>query len=716
MLFLALFASGASGLVNQVAWQRALKLYLGGSETISALIVVLVFMVGLGVGSLHMGMRMHRVRNIVRVFALCEVGLCLANLAIAWLASLDLTESVYGFQRAAVSLGVPLRLIYAVSAVCILAIPCYLMGLTMPLASEIAQRDLGSKKSSTVDVLFGVNTLGAVTGALVTGLWLLPVFGQIFAMLLAAGCNLAAGALLVVFVAHRTARAPAIETQPAVDAAPVRGFLRTRPRFEEWVGFALGFLSLAYEMLLYRIVPLAHEPLPYTFSVVLCGFLGFWSLGIFLATRIRERIPLFLFVAAIGIAFVPALLRFDRAPDGPSLVLAVAIYSLPCIFFGLLFGQVVARHVKSWGIDVGRYYAMNTVGSALGILLMTLLGYELHHDFAAWWIAAGFVVVLAWFVSVERSRAGKPRMAWAASGVVVVAGLVVLSLRGSVEPLERDGRITYSGRDGVVEIVGRNMILDGLWHSELSDGQSHLYKANWQLAAFPYLCHPDDEIEDVCVVGLGSGLTVATLAGIDGVQSIDAYEINHTIRRVLVDYPEGTLGVADDPKVEIRWQDGRSGLALDTKKYDIIIQQPLYLKQAGSSILLSVEYIELLASRLKERGIVCLYSNSMGNAEQALLVRTTARRVFPHYVSFDKGYMLVLSKSPFEYSEETLRRKFAGEGPFFEACRKVHPSLWLNWIDRPTLDWDSTDLVITDDHPIVEYPDIVKRLIDASRR
>src|SRR5262245_6145281 len=37
-LGLALTSSGAAGLINQVVWQRALKVFLGGSETISSMI------------------------------------------------------------------------------------------------------------------------------------------------------------------------------------------------------------------------------------------------------------------------------------------------------------------------------------------------------------------------------------------------------------------------------------------------------------------------------------------------------------------------------------------------------------------------------------------------------------------------------------------------------------------------------------------------------
>ena len=59
VLSTVLVFSGAAGLINQVVWQRALKLYLGGSEIISALVVVLVFMLGLGCGFRHVGFLVH---------------------------------------------------------------------------------------------------------------------------------------------------------------------------------------------------------------------------------------------------------------------------------------------------------------------------------------------------------------------------------------------------------------------------------------------------------------------------------------------------------------------------------------------------------------------------------------------------------------------------------------------------------------------------------
>ena len=46
VLAIALLGSGFSGLTNEVIWQRSLKRFLGGSETLSTTLVMLVFLLG----------------------------------------------------------------------------------------------------------------------------------------------------------------------------------------------------------------------------------------------------------------------------------------------------------------------------------------------------------------------------------------------------------------------------------------------------------------------------------------------------------------------------------------------------------------------------------------------------------------------------------------------------------------------------------------------
>lgn len=109
LLGLALLCSGSAGLINQVVWQRALKVYLGGSETISSMIVVLVFMAGLGVGSMWMGRRSSRVKDPLRMLGAIELLLFVVNSSVCSILGLDLSASIFKFQALALAIGMPLE-------------------------------------------------------------------------------------------------------------------------------------------------------------------------------------------------------------------------------------------------------------------------------------------------------------------------------------------------------------------------------------------------------------------------------------------------------------------------------------------------------------------------------------------------------------------------------------------------------------------------------
>ena len=182
-----------------------------------------------------------------------ELALFAVNLAIAAILAMDISESIYASQRLADSFGVPLRLVYGASAAAVLLLPCFLMGITMPLVSEVAQRQLRSTTSGFVTTLFILNTLGSVLGGLAAGFVLMPYFGQKTALVVGASCNCAGAAILfVLYLARYSA-----SDWPAVgERLRFRSGRLTR---EEVLGFWLGFLSLGYEMYLFRVAALAHD-------------------------------------------------------------------------------------------------------------------------------------------------------------------------------------------------------------------------------------------------------------------------------------------------------------------------------------------------------------------------------------------------------------------------------------------------------------------------
>jgi spermidine synthase len=715
LALLAQLLSGAAAIANQTVWQRALIVYLAGSEAVSSMIVVLAFMAGLGAGALWIGRTADRIRNPARALGFVELALAVANLLVFALLSLDPGEGLQRFQRLALSLGVPLRLVYATVSVAVLFGPCFLMGVTSPLMSEVAQRQLGRRDNRFLVVLFFVNTVGAFGGGLATGFLLMPILGQRGCLLLAIALNAGAGALIMGLSRLRSLAAP----PPAGPPSPTSGAGKRRVHA---LAFAFGLLALAYEMYLYRVVALSFEPKPYTFATVLCLYLLSWSIGVLAARWMRWSLVHTLAATALATLVAPVLADYPwPATLDPRHAALAAGFWIPCFGFGAAFGQLVIRVATSWGNDVGRFYGWNTIGSCLGIVLGVMVGYEAHPAWMLLTISVGYLVLAG--VAVADEREGKPGTSRVFLAVTAVAlGLWVseLSLLTSAA-LDKgaSGARNYYGPEGVLEIRGdRSVYWNGLGHAPLSRDGSHIGDHNWYQAVVPLLAHGQTRDMDALVVGLGGGITVGTLARSGMVREVDVYEINPELARVLADYPEGTLHVGTSPKVRLLWQDGRTGLALHDKRYDIVTQAPLYLKQAGASILLSREYMQLVRRRLKPGGVYAIYSNAQGHVGQALDVRQTAAGVFRHGESFGRGYLLVVSDSPIRFDAESIERALELAGPddiVAGEITSVGVAALAGWLDRPRLEWHGSPVIITDDHPVVEYPELVDRLVAEHR-
>ena len=108
----------------------------------------------------------------------------------------------------------------------------------------------------------------------------------------------------------------------------------------------------------------------------------------------------------------------------------------------------------------------------------------------------------------------------------------------------------------------------------------------------------------------------------------------------------------------------------------------------------------------------------MGNKAQAAVVRKAAAEVFPYYESFGNGYMLALSDSPISYSREKIAGLVGALPPDSQARTEAEAygvERYADYMDRPKLDWIGCPYPVTDDHPIVEYPEVARRLIRSKR-
>src|SRR3954453_2447975 len=187
LTFLLFFFSGISALTYEVTWVRELSLAFGVS-VYAVTAVLTAFMGGLALGSWLWGRLAPRTAPL-RLYAILQlcVGIAAAftPLIFTWTTHLyvwtynTFTPSFYLFNLIRFGL-----------ALLVLLIPATLMGGSFPVISQfLAQRD--TKRGSDLGFLYAANTLGGVTGTVVTGLFLIRFLGAHTTIYLAAGIDVA---------------------------------------------------------------------------------------------------------------------------------------------------------------------------------------------------------------------------------------------------------------------------------------------------------------------------------------------------------------------------------------------------------------------------------------------------------------------------------------------------------------------------------------------
>jgi len=186
------FASGFAALVYQVVWQRAL-FAIFGINTEAVTVVVTVFLLGLGIGSVVGGHLSRVVRQPLLLFALSEFGIAAFGVI-----SLDL------FRRVGANAGALGPLASGITTFFLLLVPTLLMGMTLPLLVVHLVRRSGNVGRST-SLLYFVNTAGSAIASLSAVLWLLPRLGEHGSVLVAAFTNVGVGTVILVQHLRHTA-------------------------------------------------------------------------------------------------------------------------------------------------------------------------------------------------------------------------------------------------------------------------------------------------------------------------------------------------------------------------------------------------------------------------------------------------------------------------------------------------------------------------------
>ncbi len=753
-----LFGSGACALVYQVAWFRELRLIFGASTAASAAVLA-IFMGGLGIGGAILGKRADKSENPLRLYANLELIVALtagATPLLVWLAQL-----VYLGIGGAATLGsagaTVLRLLLSIL---VLGPSTLAMGGTLPSAARAVEResDLGRQR---VGALYGVNTFGAVVGAVAANFILLEVFGTRLTLWMACLVN-----ALVAFLARGIARSTSEKVEEDESEAAKSAEEPVRPELRWFAPLAAGVAGFAFilmELVWYRMLAPILGGSSYTFGLILAVALVGIGIGGALYARTKAAATLSLFaitctVEALAIAFPYALgdrlavlslaLRpLAKLSFGASIgvwTFVACIVVLPtAIASGFQFPAIIALYGRGRGgvgRDVGNAYLANTIGSIFGSLgggfgLLPLLTAP-----KAWLLVVGVLVAtgaLALYLEL-RAKAAVPARTFTA--VATAAGAIACTLATGPTHVWRHSGVGAGRSDYLTGALGdanlerwRRLWLGAIrWEEDglestvalsqndgfsfivngKSDGHA-IVDATTQVMSglIPTLLHEDPK--SALVVGLGTGSTAGWLGAVPSIESVDVIELEPAIVRVAKDCAPVNQNVTSNPKVHITLGDAREVLRTKQGRYDIIFSEPSNPYRAGIASLYTVEYYEAASARLHDKGLFVQWLQAYEVDGWAVAtVLTTLRHVFPSVSVWKTGrgdLLAIGTKAPGPIDVARLRKR-AHEEPFVSALRSVWQTesiegMLLGHIGNPKFVETVSVLgsINTDDHNLLEF-------------
>jgi spermidine synthase len=601
-----------------------------------------------------------------------------------------------------------------------------------------------------IGFLYGANTLGAVTGAVLGEGYLITTFG-LRGTSLAGGLAVCIAAAIALFVAKYEGDTSARVLAPTF---PLRLNVSYRPPWRLlFVSFGAGCILLALEVIWFRFLRLYVASSSTAFAVMLAVVLAGIGVGGIVAgvihrrrARLNHLLPIVLLLAAIATLlsylFFPGELIQSPAGVFDLRWGQIALFSIALMFpvallSGILFPSIVADvqarvedRMKSTGITT----LFNTAGAAVGPLLASFVllpgvGYQWSLIFCA----TGYAL-LSIFVT---ERAGwslrRPFVVGLWAAVILILALFPYRRAEShfahaSHPFEVDDRgdvlahvvKKIEGTSDTWQLLRRDLFGEPYYYRLLTNAFSmsatNPYGQRYMrlFAYLPLAFRP--ESEDVLLISYGCGVTAdAFLQG------------SHVKRMDVVDISKEVFGLADfysglnysnplrDPRVRAVVQDGRFFLQASPRQYDIISGEPPPPKVAGSVNLYTQEFFSLMKSGLKEGGIATFWLpiNQL-KVEEAKAILRAFHNAFPNssvWAGANQDWIMMAIKGPGRsVSEEEIRRLWREPATGADLRRigiEVPQQLGALFL----MDGEEIDRITHDVAPLTDnYP---KRLTDA---
>ena len=742
LIYLLFFLSGISGLIYETVWLRVLIRVLG-STVYATSIVLSAFMAGLAVGSYVLGRFVDKSKNPLRLYATLELGVGLSALALFFL--FDQLIPIYRWIYSGVGGSRPaLSFFQSLLLFGCLLVPTSLMGGTLPVLSAHTKL-YRTAFAIRVGNLYGLNTLGAVLGVVGSGLFTLGSIGELNTVFIGVFINLMVS-LIAFSLSTATTKLQVSPASGETKAAPQKPKIEyispysLSTRRMVIIAYALnGFAALAYEVVWTRMFQLHLGTSIYAFSmmlgVYLTGVAGGSIWGGKYINKLKDPLGFFglaqVFIALYSVLGLYLFTIFKPVSTRIALfniIMLPMVMVLPITFvLGLIFPAVSRSYVEKEeevGSGVGRLYSMNTLGCIFGSLvsgfiLIKLLGTKgTILALAGVNLAIGLAIALSSSARDKSFRYLRPIYI----GLVLSIGLGIFSpdpfffvLKKEIHKILGEDLEIYYHKESIsatttafgsqIQPLSKYLWINGI-------GMTFLCTETKLMAHLPILLNENPQ--DILVVCFGMGTTLRS-ARVHKYMQCDVVELVPETYECYKYFHKDGPEVLADPRVHHYVDDGRNFLLMRDKKYDVITMDPAPpLWSAGTVNLYAQEYFELCRSRLKPKGIMCLWVPPHAFTEVRMIMRTF-QSVFPNATVWRgikyPGFYLLGSMEPLKVNPERFRQAYQDKDILNDITEwdtlvsTPEAMLGLYLLSPAELSaFVRGEPVITDNHPYTEFP------------
>ena len=378
--------------------------------------------------------------------------------------------------------------------------------------------------------------------------------------------------------------------------------------------FVAGACSLAVELSASRLLAPYFGTSLFVWANLIGLILLYLTIGYYVGGRLADRYPRpgvlygLTIVASFLIGLIPFISRpillwsqssFATYSIGVfygSLVAVILLFAVPMILLGCVSPFAIRLRIQQLGRSgrtAGQLYAISTAGSILGTfvpVLWLIPSIGTYRTFFTFAVSLLLVSILA--LTTTRPRTGRPgrgRIDKSLLSILLLIPMVlsILAIQGPIKPADgsNGGGVLLAERESaynyiqVVQVGDETQLIlnEGVGIHSVYNPKQVLTQGPWDYFMMaPFFNNPPytrQQVQKVCIIGLGAGTAVREFTAAYGPIPIDGVEIDPTIVGLGRQYFN-----MNEKNLNVIVQDGRYYLQTTHKKYDVIAidayQQP----------------------------------------------------------------------------------------------------------------------------------------------